>query len=329
MTVFVIRRLHAERVLVLFVMSLIVFFGVYAIGDPVDILIAADADQAEREARHRARWGSTGRCGSNTSLFVAAALQGDLGRSFVFGEPALTLIVQRMPATLELALAALVMAVVARHSARPVRGSASRDIAGAKLIMAGSILGFSLPTFWVGLMLIMVFAVDARLAAVDRAGRDRHVSRHRRRACSRSTGCAHLAPAGVQPGAVQDVAGDPADARRRARDAAAWTTSSSPAPRACRTRRIVGVHVLKNILIPIVTVLGLEFGTLIAFAVVTETIFAWPGMGKLIIDSINTLDRPVIVAYLMVIVLHVRRHQSRRRPALLGARSARPAGRRS
>ena len=67
-------------------------------------------------------------------------------------------------------------------------------------------------------------------------------------------------------------------------------------------RRIVGVHVLKNILIPIVTVIGLEFGSLIAFAIVTETIFAWPGMGKLLIDSINVLDRPVIVAYVLIIV---------------------------
>ncbi len=66
--------------------------------------------------------------------------------------------------------------------------------------------------------------------------------------------------------------------------------------------RVVFVHVLKNILIPIVTVVGLEFGSVIAFAVVTESVFAWPGMGKLIIDSINVLDRPVIVAYLMMIV---------------------------
>jgi peptide/nickel transport system permease protein len=68
-------------------------------------------------------------------------------------------------------------------------------------------------------------------------------------------------------------------------------------------RRVIGVHVLKNIMIPVITVAGLEFGSVIAFAVVTETIFAWPGMGKLLIDSINTLDRPVIVAYLCVTVL--------------------------
>jgi peptide/nickel transport system permease protein len=68
-------------------------------------------------------------------------------------------------------------------------------------------------------------------------------------------------------------------------------------------RRVVGVHVLKNIMIPIVTVIGLELGSVIAFAIVTESIFAWPGMGKLIIDSINALDRPVVVAYLLVIVV--------------------------
>ncbi len=69
-----------------------------------------------------------------------------------------------------------------------------------------------------------------------------------------------------------------------------------------RPARIVGVHVLKNILLPVVTVIGLEFGSMIAFAVVTETVFAWPGIGKLLIDSINRLDRPVIVAYLMLTV---------------------------
>ena len=87
-------------------------------------------------------------------------------------------------------------------------------------------------------------------------------------------------------------------------------------------RRVIGVHVLKNILIPIVTVIGLEFGSVIAFAIVTETIFAWPGMGKLLIDSINVLDRPVIVAYLLIIVLMFVLINLVGRRALLGARSA-------
>ena len=87
--------------------------------------------------------------------------------------------------------------------------------------------------------------------------------------------------------------------------------------------RIVGVHVLKNILIPVVTVIGLELGSMIAFAVVTETVFAWPGMGKLLIDSIIALDRPVIVAYLMRDRADVRGHQPRGRRDLYAARSAR------
>jgi peptide/nickel transport system permease protein len=89
--------------------------------------------------------------------------------------------------------------------------------------------------------------------------------------------------------------------------------------------RVIGVHVLRNILIPIVTVIGLQFGALIGFAIVTESVFAWPGMGKLLIDSIGVLDRPVIVAYLLVIVDLLHRHQPAGRRAVLGARPAHPA----
>ena len=88
---------------------------------------------------------------------------------------------------------------------------------------------------------------------------------------------------------------------------------------------MIGVHVLKNIMIPVVTVIGLEFGSMIAFSVVTESIFAWPGMGKLIIDSINVLDRPMIVAYLMMIVVLFVIDQPDRRSPLHRARSARAA----
>ena len=88
--------------------------------------------------------------------------------------------------------------------------------------------------------------------------------------------------------------------------------------------RIVGVHVLKNIMIPIATVSGLEFGQTVAFAVVTETVFSWPGMGKLLIDSILLLDRPVVVAYLVVIVFFFVHAEPRGRPALFGARPAGP-----
>jgi len=166
--------------------------------------------------------------------------------------------------------------------------------------MAGSILGFSLPTFWVGLLLIMLFAVE--LGWLPSGGRGpttlllgipvsflswdglRHILLPATNlALFKLALIIRLARAGTREALLQDYV----------RFARAKGLSNA---------RIVGVHVLKNILIPLVTVIGLEFGSVVAFAIVTESIFAWPGMGKLIIDSINVLDRPVIVAYLMIVV---------------------------
>src|SRR5882672_5343171 len=157
MTVFIIRRL-IQTVAVLLVMSLIVFVGVYAIGNPAEILIAGDADQAERD-RVVAALGLDKPLWEQYLLFLRGAAGGDLGKSFVFNIPAIQLILQRMPATLELALAAMVMAVILGIPLGMYAGYRPRSVL-ARGIMAGSILGFSLPTFWVGLMMIMVFAVD-------------------------------------------------------------------------------------------------------------------------------------------------------------------------
>ncbi|MBI3935907.1 MAG: ABC transporter permease, partial [Betaproteobacteria bacterium] len=156
MLAFILRRL-AQSVLVLAVMSALVFAGVYAIGNPVDILISPQADQAEIERTIRA-------LGLDQPLwlqywrFVAHALTGDLGNSFIANVPAIRLILTRMPATVELALAATLIAVLFGVPLGLWAGLKPDSIAG-KTIMAGSILGFSLPTFWVGVMLIMVFSV--------------------------------------------------------------------------------------------------------------------------------------------------------------------------
>jgi peptide/nickel transport system permease protein len=265
----------------------------------VEILISPEADQAERERAIRA-------LGLDLPLwqqylrFLVAALQGDLGRSFVFNEPALQLILQRMPATLELALGATILALILGLPLGLLAGLRPNNIA-SRAIMAGSILGFSLPTFWVGLMFIMVFAVQ--LGVLPSTGRGETVEiLGMRWSFLTWDGLAHMAMpmlslslsriglvirltrSGVRENMVMDYV-------RFAR-----AKGLSP-------NRIVFVHVFRNILIPVVTVMGLELGTTIAFSVVTESVFAWPGMGKLIIDSINVLDRPVIVAYLMMIVL--------------------------
>ena len=297
MLVYFIRRMM-QSVLVLFVMSLLVFVGVFAIGNPIDILISPEADQHEIERATRAL-GLDKPLWEQYGIFVMNALKGDLGRSFVFNIPAIDLIVQRMPATLELAITATFVGVLLGIPLGMWAGLRPDSFSG-KLIMSGSILGFSLPTFWVGLMLIMIFAVFLGWLPSTGRGQTReflgvHLSiltwdglRHLAMpafnlALFKLSLVIRLARAGTREAILQDYV----------KFARAKGVSST---------RIIGVHVFKNIMIPIVTVLGLELGSTIAFAVVTETVFAWPGMGKLIIDSINLLDRPVIVAYLMVIV---------------------------
>lgn len=294
---YVLRRL-LQSVLVLFVMSALVFVGVYAIGNPVDILINPQADQAEI-ARATAALGLDKPLILQYWTFLSNAVSGELGRSFASNVPAVDLILQRMPATVELALAAMVIAIVLGMPLGLWAGL-KPDTVAAKTIMAGSILGFSLPTFWVGLMLIMIFSVW--LGWLPPTGRGETVAvlgievsfltldglRHLAMpafnlALLKLALLIRLTRAGMREAMVQDYV----------RFARAKGVPES---------RVVRVHVLKNILIPIVTVVGLEFGSLIAFSIVTETIFAWPGMGKLLIDSINVLDRPVIVVYLLVIV---------------------------
>lgn len=297
MIAFLLRRL-AQSLLVLVAMSLLVFVGVYLIGNPIDILISAQADQAERERAivalglDRPLWAQYG-------SFVAGALTGDLGRSFAHGVPALELILTRMPATLELAFAAMVIAVGLGIPLGLIAGLRPHGFIG-KSIMAASILGFSLPTFWVGLMLIMLFAVF--LGWLPSNGRGETVEVFGVPwSFLTADGWAHLILPAVNL-ALFKLSLLIRLTRAGVREALTMDYVKFARAKGLSSSRIVGVHVLKNIMIPIVTVIGLEFGSVVAFAVVTESVFAWPGMGKLLLDSINVLDRPVIVAYLLIIV---------------------------
>jgi peptide/nickel transport system permease protein len=298
MLVYLIRRL-GQSLLVVAVMAILVFLAVFAVGDPIDILANPNADQAERAAIARTL-GLDRPLWEQFGVFVLNALQGDLGRSFVYNTPAVDVILERLPATLELALVGLLFSVAIGIPLGVAAGLRPNSWLG-RAIMSGSILGFSLPNFWIGLMLILLFAVELRLLPASGRGPTTEILgvpfalfslegwRHLilpafTLALYKSALVIRIAQAGTRDVMLQDYI----------RFARAKGLSRS---------RIVGVHVLKNILIPVVTVLGLELGSMIAFAVVTETVFSYPGMGKLLIDSINRLDRPVIVAYLMMTVV--------------------------
>jgi peptide/nickel transport system permease protein len=212
--------------------------------------------------------------------------------------PVLELIFSRLPATLELTLAAVLGATLLGVPLGMYAGYRP-DSPIAKAIMAFSILGFSVPTFWIGLVLILTFAVT--LGWLPAGGRGATASllgvewsfltidgwRHLalpalNLSLFKFAMMVRLARSGTRETMLTDTV-----KFARAAGESEWT--------------ILSRHVLRLIAIPIVTVFGLEFGSTLAFAVVTETIFSWPGVGKLIIDSIAQLDRPVMVAYLMLV----------------------------
>jgi peptide/nickel transport system permease protein len=294
---FILRRL-GQSAFLLIAMAVLVFVSIFAIGDPIEVLLPADADQNEREAAIR-HLGLDQPLWMQFAHFVWNLLHGDLGKSFVFGSDSLSLILGRLPATLELALVALILAALIGIPLGLIAGLKSQTWIG-RLIMTTSIVGFSLPNFWFGIVMILVFAVQLQwlpsggrgptdtlfgieFSLLNPQGWVNLIMPAATLAIYKVSLVIRLAYAGTREALLQDYV----------RFARAKGLSSS---------RIIGVHILKNILIPIVTVLGLELGSMIAFAVVTESVFAWPGMGKLLIDSIARLDRPVIVAYLMLVV---------------------------
>lgn len=288
----------AQAIMIVFLMTVIVFIGLHLIGNPADILIGPDTDQRDRELL-------IFQLGLDLPLwqqywhFLLNALQGDLGHSFVYNQSALQVVLQRLPATLELAFSALIIALIVGVPLGLISGLYPQRLF-SKIIMSGSILGFSLPSFWIGLMIIMAFSVS--LGWLPAGGRGDTITLFGLQwSFLTKNGLYHLVlPAfnlalfkmslviRLTHAGVQEII--PQDYIKFAR-----AKGLSPF-------RIVSVHIFRNLLIPLITVVGLELGATIAGAVVTETIFAWPGAGKLILDSINHLDRPVILAYLIIIV---------------------------
>jgi peptide/nickel transport system permease protein len=298
MTAFVLQRL-IQSVLVLLAVSVVVFLAVYGIGDPIELLVSPSASAAEREALIR-RLGLDLPVWQQYLTFMANALKGDLGRSFVHGVPALQLILQRLPATFELVLLAMTLALAAGIPLGLMAGL-NPDSRSARIVMASTVLGFSLPSFWKGMMLILLFAVW--LGWLPTAGRGETVSLLGvQTSLLTLDGLQHIALPALNL-AIPNLA-------LIIRLVAAGTTETMTLDyvkyaraKGVRPKRIVNRHILRNILIPVVTVVGVEFGSLVAFSTITETVFAWPGMGKLLIDSVYQLDRPVVVAYVLLATL--------------------------
>lgn len=280
-------------------MSGLVFAGLYLIGDPVLMLASPEATDAQRDEIRRAL-GLDLSLGQQYLIFLGKAAHLDFGNSFLTGESAMRLILERMPATLELATLAMLLSVLIGVPLGVYAGRRPRSV-GARSIMTSSVLGFSLPNFWVGLMLIMLFAVMLGWLPAGGRGPVESFGPIQLSVFNWEGLKSLILPASTI--AVAKCALIIRVTRAATRECLPQDYIKFARAKGLREKRVLGVHLLKNIMIPIVTIGGLEYGQVFAFAVVTETVFSWPGMGKLLIDSIITLDRPVVVAYLMLTVM--------------------------
>jgi peptide/nickel transport system permease protein len=295
---YLIKRL-IQMTLVLWIVSVIVFLMMSFTGDPVFMVVPIDATDAEIAQARRI-------LGLDQSLlvqywrFITSLVQGDFGNSYVFRQPAMTLILERLPATVEMVLVAMGLALAVAIPLGVYAG-ANPDSRISRTIMAGSLLGISLPGFWVGMVLIFLFAVHWGIFPSSGRGDTAEIFGLRISLLT-ADGWHHI----ILPAVTLSLA-TMAILLRMTRagmmEVGRQDFMKFARAKGATRRDVLYKHGLKNALIPVITIFGLQLGDLIAFATITETIFSWPGMGKLLIDSIYRADRPVIVVYLMLVAL--------------------------
>jgi peptide/nickel transport system permease protein len=273
---------------------LVLFIGIWLIGNPVDVLISSEATEADRLAAIAAL-GLDKPLWQQYLIFLGNAVQGDWGTSFVYKEPVTSILLQRLPASIELAAVAFVIAISVSIPAGLYAGL-KPESPGGRAVMAFSLIGVSIPTFWQGMLLIVAFGIAMPLLPVGDRGQ---VATHFGITTSLWTldGWSHvLMPAFSL--ALLKMSLLIRVARAATVEISRLDFVKFAYAKGVRTWRVVIGHILRNSLVPLITVIGIELGNLLAYGVITETVFSWPGLGKLLINSIKVLDRPLIVAQL-------------------------------
>ena len=298
MLAFVLRRL-LQAVIVMLTVAFVAFMLFQYVGDPVSSMLGQDATPEQRE-QLRADLGLDAPFPLQFARFVGNAVRGDFGLSLRQGRKVSALIAERFPATLELSLAAAVVAL-AVGVPLGVYAALRRGSFGAQLAMTGSLLGVSLPTFLIGILLILVFAV--LLGWLPSFGRGETVALGAwSTGLLSADGWLHL----ILPALTLSIFQLALILRLvRAEMLEVLRTDYIKFARArgLTDRAIHFGHALKNTLVPVITITGLQLGGLIAFAIITETVFQWPGMGLLFIQAVQFADIPVMSAYLCLIAL--------------------------
>lgn len=278
---------------------MLVFFLTSVVGDPVSLMVRENATAEEIEAA-REYLGLNKPLPVQYGIFVKNALTGDFGKSYMYHQSALGLIMERFPATLEIVIVAMALSIIfgitlgVYSGAHPKRKS-------SKLILNLSIAGISLPSFWIGMVLIYVFGLYFKILPVSGRGEIGTIFGIKT-SLATVDGWLHIILPSITLalGTIATVIRlTRAGMLENMREDYVKFARSKGVPR----RKVQYKHALKNTLIPVITIFGLQLGSLIAFTTITETIFAWPGMGKLLIDSINSADRPIISAYILFVAM--------------------------
>ena len=282
MSGFLLKRLWQSAIVVLGI-TLIVFLMVFLSGDPVRLMVPADASQADVDLL-RQQLGFNDPLYVQYGRFLGGLLRGDFGTSLRFQTPALPLLLERLPATFQLAVAALLLSLAVAIPAGII-AAIYKDTPLDFLAMVVALLGQSVPGFWLGLMLIIIFAVHLGwLPSSGRAGPETVILPAFTLAMFYTGRLARLVRS-----SMLDILYEDYIRTARAKGLAEWW--------------VINTHALKNAALPIVTVIGLEFGALLSGAVITETVFSWPGVGLLAVNAVLSRDFPLVQAIVIFMAI--------------------------
>jgi peptide/nickel transport system permease protein len=298
MLAYIIRRI-LQSVVVMLVVALVSFALFRFVGDPINSMVGQETSIADREAL-RDQLGLNDPFLSQFATFVTRAAQGDFGISYRLQQPVMELILSRLPATLELALVSGVLAFVFGVGFG-VYTALRRNGWVSNTIMTVSLIGVSLPTFLIGVLLIWVFAVELQWLPSFGRGETVEIGGWTTGFLT-STGRASLILPAITLGLYQMTL-IMRLVRAEMLEVLRTDYIKFARARGLSNRAVNFGHALKNTMVPVITITGLQLGSIIAFAIITETVFQWPGVGALFINSVRFVDVPVMAAYLMMIAL--------------------------
>ena len=269
----------------LFIITFVVFVLVYMAGDPVSLMLPEDASDADREALREAL-GLNDPFLVQYATFVGNLIMGNFGTSFRYNQEALPLVLERLPATFELAAASMAVAIMiaiplGTYSARKRNSFVDLFITG------GSVLGKAMPNFWLGIMLILLLAVNYQVFPVSGRGTFAHLILP---AITLGTGVAAEMTRLIRSNMLEILNQD------YIRTARSKGASES---------KVVFIHAFRNSLIPVVTIMGLQISSLVSGALITESVFSWPGLGLLLVQAVNGRDMAIVQAAVFVIAILV------------------------